>query len=311
MPDVIKKTPRRSRWLKGLIKDRYLYVLLLPGLAYFFIFRYLPMGGLFIAFKDYNIFKDIWGSPWVGFDNFRNVFSTPDFWKIFRNTILISFYKIAFGFPAPIILALLLNEIRHVVFQRTIQTIIYIPHFISWVVISGIMLAILSPAYGVAGALFDLFGLEPVNLMAHVQYFRSILVASNIWKEVGWGTIIYLAAISTVDSSLYEAANMDGAGRWRKMWHITIPSISTVIILLLILQIGNIMDAGFEQILVLQNDLVRGVSEIIDTYVYRIGLTRGDFSFAAAVGFFNSVIAAVLILAADRVAKLLGREGLF
>lgn len=297
--------------MKNIIRDRYLYFLLIPGLTYFLLFRYLPMFGIVIAFKDYNIFKGIAESPWVGFKYFAIAFDSNDFWNVFRNTVLISFYKLFFGFPAPIILALLLNEIRHTFFKRFTQTIIYIPHFISWVVVAGIMLAMLSPTYGVAKTMFEWFGVEPVNLMASVKHFRALLVVSNIWKEVGWGTIIYLAALTTVDSSLYEAAEMDGASKWKKTWHITLPSISTIIILLFILDIGFLMDAGFTQILVLQNDLVRSVSDTIDTYVYRVGLQNAQYSFTTAIGLFNSVIAAALMITANRMAKFFGREGLF
>ncbi|RTE04229.1 ABC transporter permease [Paenibacillus whitsoniae] len=290
--------------------DKYLYLMLLPGLLYFLIFKYAPLYGIVIAFKDYDIFQGIWQSDWVGWKNFQDVFQYSDFWKIFRNTILISVYKIIFGFPAPIIVALLLNELGNRFFKRAIQTILYLPHFISWVVISGFILAILSPNNGVVALVYEWFGQEPRNLLIDQNLFRSILVASDIWKDLGWGTIIYLAALTQVDPSLYEAAIMDGAGKWKQTWHITLPSIRNVIILLLILRIGFLMGAGFEQILVMQNSAVAEVSEVLDTFVFKYGLQQGNYSFATAVGVFNSVIALILVLAAQWVSKLFGEEGL-
>ena len=287
--------------------------MLLPGLLVTFIFRYIPMGGLIIAFQDYNIFRGILGSPWVGLDNFRDVFTSHDFPRVFRNTLLISFYKLIYGFPVPIILALMLNELRNKVFKRSIQTIIYLPYFISWIIISGMMISFFSPTTGAINELRALFGLEPIlqNFLTRSATFRSFLVASEIWKTAGWGTIIYLAAISTVDQSLYEAALMDGAKKLQMVRHITLPCISGVIVILLILQIGFMMDAGFEQIMALQNDLVREVSDIFDTFVFRRGISGGQHSYTTAVSAFRSVISLILIVAADRVAKLLGEEGLF
>lgn len=284
--------------------------MLLPGLLYFFIFRYLPMGGLLIAFKDYDIFRGIWDSPWVGLDIFREVFSSSDFKDVLVNTLLISVYKLVFGFPVPIILALLLNEMRVQLFKRISQTVLYLPHFISWVVIGGIMLTLLSPNYGIAGDIMRFFGVEPFNLLGSRDYFRSILVISDIWRNAGWGTIIYLAALTQVDPTLYEAAVVDGANKWKQTWHVTLPAISHVVILLLILEIGRIMNVGFEQILILQNPLVRDISDVFETYVYRVGIQRGEYSFTAALDFFKSVVAAVLIIAAHRFSKRLGQEGL-
>ncbi|MBD2844033.1 sugar ABC transporter permease [Paenibacillus sp. IB182496] len=296
--------------LQLLLRDKNLYFMLLPGLVYFIVFRYFPMAGLIIAFKDYDIFKGIQDSPWVGLDIFREVFSSSDFKDILFNTLLISFYKLIFGFPVPILLALLLNEIRFRFFQRLSQTILYLPHFISWVVIGGIMLTLLSPNYGIAGDIMRLFGVEPFNLLGSRDYFRSILVVSDIWRNAGWGTIIYLAALTQVDPTLYEAAVVDGANKWKQTWHITLPSIAPVIILLLILDIGRIMNVGFEQILILQNPLVRDISDVFETYVYRVGIQRGEYSFTAALDFFKSVVSAVLIISAHRISKRLGQEGL-
>ncbi|HHV95676.1 MAG TPA: sugar ABC transporter permease [Clostridiaceae bacterium] len=270
------------------------------------------MGGLVIAFKNYSVIRGIWASPWVGLDNFRKAFRAPDLLNVLRNTILISTYKLIFGFPAPIILALLLNEIRNSKFKRCIQTILYLPHFISWVVIYGIMLTMLSPSFGIVTGIFSLFGKEAPYLLVSTDHIRGLLVISSIWKEVGWGTIIYLAAFSTVDPCLYESAIIDGANRWKQMIYITLPSISGVVVLLLILRIGNIMDAGFEQVQVFvqNNDYIRPVIDIFDTFVYRRGIQRADYSYSTTVGLFKSVVSLILIASADRIAKLIGEEGL-
>ncbi|MDF2927326.1 MAG: carbohydrate transporter rane protein 1, family [Paenibacillaceae bacterium] len=301
---------QRSPMFRTVINDRFLYLMLLPGFIFFVVFKYVPMYGIVIAFKDFDIFRGIMDSEWVGLQIFREVFDSADFWNIFRNTILISLYKIIFGFPAPIMLALLLNELMSQKFKKWIQTILYLPHFISWVVLSGIMLAIMSPSTGLAGMMFELFGYEPKNIMADPTYFRSILVASDIWKEMGWSTIIYLAALTQISPDLYEAAIVDGAGKFTQIWRITLPSIRNVIIMLLILRIGGLMNAGFEQVLVMQNSAVREVSEIFDTYVFRYGIQQGNYSFATAVGLFNSVIALILITLAQWISKLFGEEGL-
>lgn len=301
---------RRDSLSKSIIKNKYLYLMLVPGIAFFVIFKYLPMAGIVIAFKNYNIFKGMWASPWVGFQNFSEIFHMYDFWMVLRNTLIISIYKTIFGFPAPILLALLLNYLNNQLFKRTVQTLLYLPYFISWVVISGILLSILSPSFGIAGEIFRLLGLKPVNLLAVPRLFRGILVLSDIWKNSGFGTIIYLATLSTIDPNLYEASDIDGARRWQQVWHISLPSIKSVIVLLLILQLGYILDAGFEQILVMQNAIVQSVSEIFDTYVYHVGLQQGRYSLTTAVGLFKSVVAAILIVGADRFAKYIGESGL-
>jgi len=264
-----------------------------------------------MAFQDYNIFKGIFASEWVGLDNFKEIFGMKDFWNVLRNTLIISTYKIVFVFPVPIILALLMNEMKKNFFVKFVQTTLYLPHFISWVVISGIMLAVLSPNFGIAGDFFKVLGMKPVYLMADPRYFRALVVLSDMWKEVGWGTIIYMASLTLIDSAMYEAAIMDGANRWKQIWHITLPSIANVIVLLLILRIGTIMQAGFDQIFVLRNDMVIEVGEIFDTYVYHYGIGQNHYSIATAVGLFKSVVAAFLIIATDRISKIFGAEGLF
>ncbi|MDF2921612.1 MAG: protein lplB [Paenibacillaceae bacterium] len=301
---------RRHAFWQAVLRDKYLYLMLLPGLVYFIVFKYVPIYGIVIAFQKFNIFKGIWNSEWVGLEVFRQVFASPDFWMVLRNTILISLYKIMWGFPVPIALAILINEMAGVYFKKIIQTILYLPHFISWVVIYGVILAIMSPNEGLLGWFYDVTGLPAKNILADPSYFRSILVASDVWKEMGWSSIIYLAAITQVDQAQYESATIDGANRWHKIWHITLPAIRNVIIVLLILKIGSLMHAGFEQVLVMQNSAVRSVSEIFDTYVYQFGLRQGNYSFATAIGLFNSVVALILILLAQWVSKLFGEEGL-
>jgi putative aldouronate transport system permease protein len=308
-PILSKEQIRYSR-RKRIDRSKYLYILLALPVVYFLMFRYAPMFGLVIAFKDYNVFFGMWESPWVGFENFRNIFQSPDFWNVFRNTLLISLYKVVAGFPVPIILALLMNEMRSRLFQRTTQTLLYLPYFISWTVIGTIILVIFSPTTGFMSEVSVWLTGSRLNLLASRDYFRGILVVTDIWKTAGWGTIIYLAALSTIDPQLYEAAIVDGANRWQQIWRITLPSIMSMIVLLLIMRIGWIMYAGFEQILVLQNPVVRDVSDIFDTYVYRVGLGRGEYSFTATAELFKSVSGLILILGADRFAKIMGEEGL-
>lgn len=289
---------------------RLLYLLMVPGLIYFALFRYLPMFGLVIAFKDYNIFKGIWASEWVGFDNFKGLVTSYDFWNVMKNTLIISVAKIIIGFPVPILLAILLNEIRSRRFKKVTQTFIYLPHFLSWVVVGGIMLNLFSPITGLAGEFFRIFHLDPVNIMAQKGTIFWVVIFSDIWKECGWSTIVFLAALTQVDLNLYEAARMDGAGKLQQMIHITIPSIQSIIIVMLILRIGKVMNAGFEQILVLQNPITTQAIDIFDTYVYREGLGRGNYSFAAAVDTFKSVIALVLVVGANKISRMFGEEGL-
>jgi putative aldouronate transport system permease protein len=287
----------------AVLKYKYLYLMLLPGLIWYLIYKYMPMYGLIIAFKSYNFSKGIWGSPWVGFKHFEFLFTYPDFYRIVKNTILINFYELLFSFPAPIILALLLNELKNMLFKRTIQTIVYFPHFLSWIVFGGIIIQILSPNDGVVNHILQWFGADPVHFMVKSDYFRPIVIISLIIKESGWGAIIYLAALSAIDPEQYEAATIDGANRWQKLFNITIPGIRNTIILLLILKIGSMMDYGFEQIYVLYNPSVYEVGDVLSTYIYRIGLQDAQFSLTAAIGMFQSVIGFFLIWGANTAAK--------
>nr|WP_240548248.1 ABC transporter permease subunit [Paenibacillus lignilyticus] len=288
--------------------------MIIPGLVLVFVFSYIPMYGIIIAFQDYNIFKGAFQSDWVGIKHFRMFFESPDFWKIMRNTIVISLLKLLFSFPAPIALALMLNEVGRAYFKRVMQTISYLPHFLSWVIVSGFVISMLSTENGSINMLLEKLGLidEPVNWMTKPEYFWSILIASNVWKEIGFASIVYLAAIAGIDPHLYESAAMDGAGRIRQMISITIPSIMPVILIFLILAIGNLMSAGFEDILMLTNNgsnaILLDVGEVIDTYVFRMGLQNERYSFAAAVGLFKAVFSVGLLVGANMLARRAGHS---
>lgn len=307
---TITPNVKRKRLIADIQRDIYMYLMLVPGVLTLILFAYIPMGGIVIAFQRYNIFKGFLGSEWVGLKNFESVFSSPIFLNVLKNTLIISIYKLIALFPFTIFVSLLLNEIRNRLFKRSIQTLLYIPFFISWVVISGIMLSILSPTYGIAGDIYRALGMTPVNLMASAKHFRMLVVVSEVWKSLGSGTILYLAAISTIDPNLYEAAFMDGANRWKMMWHITLPSLNRVIVLNLILSIGFIMSAGFDQIIVMRNPMVLDVGEIFDTYVYQIGLVNRSYSFSTALGLFKGVVTIILIFSANLFAKKIGEEGI-
>lgn len=292
-------------------KNKYLFLLLAPVLIWYAVFHYGPMYGIQLAFKDFYVMKGIGESPWVGFKHFHYIFyMSPDFWKIIRNTLQISFYQILFGFPAPIILALLFNEVRLMFFKKVAQTISYLPHFLSWIVLGGIMITLLSPENGVVNYFVELLGFKPIYFLGNESWFRFTLIVSAIWKEVGWGMIIYLAALAGVDQQLYEAAVIDGANRWKQTLHITLPSILPVITILLILRVGGILDAGFDQIFTLYSPAVYDVADVLDTYVYRVGLQNAQFSLTTAVGLFKNVVALILVLSTNYIVKKMGQEGI-
>ncbi|CAM4496561.1 putative aldouronate transport system permease protein [Paenibacillus endophyticus] len=300
-----------KKTFRYLNKKKFLYLLLLPGIIYFLVFNYVPMYGVIIAFKDFNFAKGIWNSAWIGFENFRYMFGLSDFYTVFWNSLYLSFLKLVIGFPFPIILALFLNEMRNRTYQKITQTIIYLPHFISWVVIGGILVNFLSPSWGVLNLFLKSLGIESIFFLADNDYFRPLVVLSSIWKDSGWESIIYLAAIASINSELYEAASIDGASRLQRLWSITIPSIKSTIIILLILRLGHIMNNGFEQIFVLQNPMNLGVSEVFETYAYRVGILGGRFSFGATVGLFTSVIGLIFLLVSNRIAKLMKEDGIW
>lgn len=298
---------RRDIW-----NNRYLYLFILPGAIWFLIFCYQPLYGMLIAFKDYDIVAGVMASPWVGLKYFQDFFHDYNFKPIMINTIMISFLKLLIGFPAPIILALLLNEIRKLVFKRVVQTISYLPFFVSWVVVAGIWYELLTiDQGGIVNTFLMNIGMikEPIFWFGKEQYFWWLMVASDIWKGIGWGAIIYLAALAGIDEELYEASHMDGANRLRQIWHITLPGIRTTIIILFILATGNIMNAGFDQIYVMQNPAVLDKAQIIDTYVMTTGIFQANYSIATAVGLLKSIIGLALLLITNALARWLGEEG--
>lgn len=302
---------RAPTLLGRLVRNRWLYFMLLPGLLYFLLFKYWPMYGILIAFKDYQPFLGFWDSPFVGLKHFERLFNDPNFIVLFRNTLMLAMLNILFFFPLPIVIALMLNELRHHLFKRTIQTLVYIPHFMSWVVVVGIAYIFLTTEGGIVNDLLVYFGWDKINFLASNEWFRTIVTAEVIWKETGWGTIIFLAALSGVDPQLYEAARMDGANRLRQLWHITLPAIRSTIIILLILRLGNFLDTGFEQIFLMLNAMNREVGEVFDTYVYSVGISQGQYSFSTAVGLFKSLIGLVLVVVANHLAKRFGEEGIY
>ncbi|MWJ31691.1 MULTISPECIES: ABC transporter permease [Saccharibacillus] len=288
-----------------------LYLMILPGFMYFVVFKYFPMGGLVIAFQDYQPYQGILGSPWVGFKHFTRLFTETTFFMLLRNTLVLFALNIVFFFPLPILLALMLNEVRHKFFKGAIQTIIYIPHFMSWVIIVSITYVFMTVDGGVLNELLSSVGLPKISFLTSPEWLRTVYIGQIIWKELGWSTIIYLAAITVVDTQLYEAAEMDGAGRLRKTWHVTLPAIRPVIITLLILKIGSTLDLGFEHMYLLLNSLNREVAEIFDTYIYTAGLKNGQLSYSTTVGLFKGLVGLVLVMLSNRLAKKMGEDGVY
>jgi putative aldouronate transport system permease protein len=314
---TIATAGQRLQYRKGhtilvrLRKDYELYLFLLPTVLFFLIFAYGPMFGLQIAFRDFNGAKGIWGSPWVGLKHFQNFFSSYYFWPLIRNTLAISIYSLLAGFPLPILLALMLNEVKNSKVKRTIQTVTYMPHFISTVVMVGMLMAFLSPSSGIINHFITLFGGDPINFIGEAKWFRHIYVLSGVWQGMGWGSIIYLAALSNVDPQLHESAVIDGASRMQCVWHINIPTILPTIVTMLILNAGSVLGVGFEKIFLMQNDLNREVSEVISTYVYQRGLIKAEYSFSTAVGLFNSVVNFLILVLVNYLSKKLSDTSLF
>lgn len=298
--------------LRVMWMDRMFYLMLLPGLVYFIVFHYAPMYGVQIAFRNYRMKLGFFGSPWVGMENFERLFRDPGFITALKNTVIISLLKIAVGFPAPIVLALMLNAVRSARLRRVFQSISYLPHFLSWIVIASLARSMFSTSMGSVNQLIQRFGFEPVNFLGSSQHFRGVLVLSDCWKEVGWGSIIYLAALMGVDRQLYEAATVDGARPFRQPISITIPSIAPTIITMLILRVGGILSAGQEQVYAMYNELVYSVADILDTYALRVGLNNLKYSMSTAVSLFKSAIGLTMILITNRISKLLDENnGIF
>lgn len=299
---------KKNRLLKEMAKCKYLYLLIFPAVVLVFIFSYIPMYGVIIAFKDYRLMQGILGSSWAGLYHFRVMFAGYSFYEVLLNTVVISLYRIIFGFPAPILLALLLNEMRHVLFKRVVQTISYLPYFLSWVVLAGIFSTVFALDRGFINLLLQLAGLEQIDFLISVQWFRTVLISTGIWQSFGWSSIIYLAVIAGINPELYEAAEIDGASRLRRAVSITIPSLIPVICILLILNLGGLFSAGFDQIYNLYSPSVYRVADVIDTYVYRQGLVNRDYSYATAVGLFQNVIGFMLIIGANFIVKRFNRD---
>lgn len=283
-------------------RDWDLYLMLLLPLGFLLVFQYVPMGGLVMAFQDFDIFEGFWSSPFVGFANFRRLFATSEFFSVLCNTLLISLYKIIFFFPIPILLALMLNEVKNKAYKRTVQTIVYLPHFLSWVIISGLLFDLLS-SRGTLNRLIELLGGTRINFLMEPGMFRTIVVASSIWKEVGYSSIVFLAAISGIDPSLYEAAVVDGAGKIKQALYVTLPGIAPMIVVMLLLRVGTIMDANSEQIMAIYNPTVYQTGDVLGTYIYRTGLSNMEYSFAAAAGMFNSVVSFTMVAVCNWVSR--------
>lgn len=311
VPAAALKKENRKRLLNHLFSQKFLYFMILPGLIYFVVFKYVPMWGLIIAFQDYQPFLGILGSEWVGFKHFIRLFTEPTFFILLKNTLILFAMNVVIFFPIPILLALLLNEVRLALFKKFVQTMIYIPHFMSWVIVVSLSFVLLTVDGGFINELIAFFGGEKINFLLSQDWFRPMYILQVIWREAGWSTIIYLAAITAVDPQLYEAAKMDGAGRLRQMWHITLPAIKSVIVVLLILKIGDTLELGFEHVYLLLNATNREVAEIFDTYVYTAGLKQGQFSYSTAVGLFKAAVGLILVMMANRLAKKFGEEGIY
>ncbi|OUS76691.1 protein lplB [Paenibacillus sp. MY03] len=300
----------RMRWTQ-FRKYKVLYFISIPGLLYFIVFKYIPLLGSAMAFQEYNIFKGFSGSPWVGLEHFQRMFEYSEFLRILKNTILIGAYDILFAFPVPIILAILLNEMRLVLFKRVLQTVVYMPHFLSWVIIGGIAIGILSPSTGLVNNMIEALGLDSIYFLGEESYIRSILVGAGVWKDSGWGTIVYLAALAGINPELYEAARIDGANRWKQITAITVPAILPTVVIMFLLHIGNFLDFGFERVFVFLNPLNENNGDILDTYIYRVGLIQQQYSYTTAIGLFKSVVGLGLIMLGNALSKKATGSGLY
>ncbi|MCE3199471.1 ABC transporter permease [Paenibacillus sonchi] len=303
-------TKKKNHFLHNLKRDSLLYFLLLLPIGYILIFKYAPIYGLVMAFQDYNIFEGIQGSEWVGLDVFRFIFEQDSFYRALKNTLVLNVLDLIAGFPAPILLAILLNEVRQATFKKVTQTVLYLPHFLSWVIIGGMVYLMFSNS-GMINNFLAGFGLDKIEFLSQKTPWLITYISVGVWQNIGWGTIIYLAAITGINKELYEASDIDGCSRLRQMWHITLPGIKSTINILLILQIGRMVSIGFDRPFVMGNSLVNEYSDVISTFVYRVGISSGDFSQATAVGLFQSVVGLVLLLSANFIAKKLGEDGIW
>lgn len=301
----------KSGALKQLVKNRYIYLMSIPGLLYLLIFKYVPMYGVIMAFQDFSFKKGIFGSPFNNFAHFKMLFTSNQFYEVLTNSLVLSILRLAVSFPVPIILALLINEIGSRPFKKATQTLMYLPHFISWVTLAGIASNFLSMNDGIINAAIVAMGGNKINFLGSADWFRTVIVGTHIWKEAGWGMIIYLASLTSINPDLYEAATVDGANRWQKILHITLPGLASTIVIQLVLSVGGLMNNGFEQIYLFQNDLNKSVSNVFETYTYKIGISGGRYSYSTAVGLFKNIVGTVLIFSSNRIAKKLGGATLY
>lgn len=299
----IKNQRGVNKWFSTISEEKYLWLLVLPGIIWYLVFAYAPMFGLVISFQNFSPFKGIANSQWVGFTWFQQFFDSQFFWSLIRNTLLLNIYNVVFSFPIPIILALLLNEVQHNWYKKAAQTISYLPHFVSTVVVVGMMANFLSPVGGIINLIIEAAGGESINFMIKPEWFRTLYVSSGIWQGAGWGSIIYLAALSGIDTQLYEAAIVDGANKWKQLWHISIPGILPTIIIMLIMNLGHILSIGYEKIILMYNSATYETADVINTYVYRRGIVSGEYSFGTAVGLFQSIINFAFVIAANKFSK--------
>lgn len=311
MAQQFLRIPRRQPLGRRVWRARWFYILMLPGLAYFLIYRYLPMFGIVMAFQDYNPSSGFAGSPWVGLMHFKQFFGYGSLKMLFSNTLILSLQSLVFGFPAPVLMALLLNEVRHNGYKRTTQTLMYLPHFLSTVVICSIAYQLFSMDSGMLNRLLVRLGLPKVNVLMNESAYRPLFVGLTVWQSTGWGTIIYLAALSNVDPQMYEAAMLEGAGRWKQIWYITLPSILPIVMVTLVLRMGELLDVGLEKSLLLSNAMNRSVSEVFDTYVYQRGVVGGKYSLSTAVGLFKSLVGLILVLTSNWLSKKVTDETIY
>ena len=306
----VRRKSTAARWAKALLRDRYLHLMMLLPVAYFVIFHYVPMYGVTLAFKEFDIEKGILGSPWVGLKHIQAFLSNPYSYKLIRNTVLLRLWQLALAFPAPIVLALLLNEIRQQRFKRIVQTCSYLPHFISLVVVCGMIISFLA-SDGPVNSIIKFFGGKPYPWLQRAEWFRPIFVFSGIWQGTGWGSVIYLAALTAINPELYEAAVIDGAGRWQRMWHITLPGIAPTVTIMFLLNMGQMLNVGYQKVLLLYSGATYETADVLGTYIYRRGITGADYGFATAVGLFQSLVGLVFVVGSNWVAKRLGDTSLW
>lgn len=300
-----------QRLLKDIHRDKLLYLLLIPFVAWFFVFKYIPMGGIQIAFKDFSLFKGIKGSDWVGLEHVMEFIGSEYFLRVFKNTVIISLYGLIICFPAQIILAIMISEVGSVKYKKTVQTLTYLPHAVSAVVVAGIVTNLLAPGSGLVNVILERLGFEKIYFLTNPNYFRGIFTTMNLWKETGFGSIVFIAAIAGIDTQLYEAARIDGAGKIKQIFHVTLPGILPTIVVMFIMKIGNLLNVGYESIILLYQPATYETADVISTYVYRSGLIDGRYDFATAVGLFNSIVALVLVVSANKLSSKLTESSLW